>query len=40
MLSFSLPFRGPNLEKAVVDLKRDLKEMVRTVERQEQQISA
>ena len=32
--------RGPNLEKAVVDLKREVKEMTRMMERQEQQISS
>ena len=32
--------RGPNLEKAVVDLKREMKEMTRMMERQEQQISS
>ena len=31
--------RGPNLEKAVTDLKRELKEMSRVLERQDQQIS-
>ena len=31
--------RGPNLEKAVIDLKREMKEMSRMMERQEQQIT-
>ena len=32
--------RGPNLEKAVTDLRRELKEMSRVMERQDQQISS
>ena len=31
--------RGPNLEKAVTDLRRELKEMARVMERQDQQIN-
>ena len=31
--------RGPNLEKAVTDLRREVKEMSRVMERQDQQIN-